>query len=414
MRLAPSRPTRTRALGTVTALGLAAAVLAAPPSATAAPAVHDVTPLRTVTGVASPQGVAVSAAGETYVTTAGFAYAVFAKGAQGEATPIRRVTGFPSGPFGIALDGSTRAYVSTFASGARVFAAGADGGAVPVRTLALKGEGVGIAVSPDGTAYVGDREHTIERFAPGDEIVDGTLTMAGGSGLRGLEVDRTGRLWAAAAAAREVRMVQDPAGAGTVTRRIAGARTGLQQPTDVALDAAGRVYVSDYTGHDVKVFAPGAYGDVAPIAVLRGPRTGIEFPVSVAVGAGGEVVVASYVRGTVSTFGPLSLPAPPKPKPTVKVPGKPRALKVSGKRAAKSRKVSWKAPSSNGGARITGYRLVVKKGGKTLLRRDLGATRRSYTLKRAKLRNGKLTVFVRAKNAKGYGPSAKKAFRVRK
>ena len=60
MRPVPLRPTR---LAVATALGLAAGVLVAPPQAHAAPTIHDVAPLRTITGLNSPQGVAVSPAG---------------------------------------------------------------------------------------------------------------------------------------------------------------------------------------------------------------------------------------------------------------------------------------------------------------------------------------------------------------
>ena len=87
-----------------------------------------------------------------------------------------------------------------------------------------------------------------------------------------------------------------------------------------------------------------------------------------------------------------------KTKP-VTPPSAPRSLKVS-RTTRTSGKVSWKAPSTTGGSKITGYRII--KPGKDV---SVKAKVRSYTVK--KLKAGRAyTIKVKAKNAKGYGPTA--------
>jgi uncharacterized cupredoxin-like copper-binding protein len=89
---------------------------------------------------------------------------------------------------------------------------------------------------------------------------------------------------------------------------------------------------------------------------------------------------------------------PLKTKP-VTPPSAPRSLKVS-KATRTSGKVSWKAPSTTGGTKITGYRII--KPGKDV---TVKAKVRSYTVK--KLKAGRAyTIKVKARNAKGYGPAA--------
>jgi 6-phosphogluconolactonase (cycloisomerase 2 family) len=51
-------------------------------------------------------------------------------------------------------------------------------------------------------------------------------------------------------------------------RRIAGSKTGLSFPIGVTVDSKGYVYVADCGYGDVKVFKPGANGNVAPVRVI--------------------------------------------------------------------------------------------------------------------------------------------------
>ena len=64
---------------------------------------------------------------------------------------------------------------------------------------------------------------------------------------------------------------------------ISGNATTLVDPTGVAVDAAGNIYVADAygggTGHGaVDVFAAGANGNVAPTTTVRGAGTGLYSP----------------------------------------------------------------------------------------------------------------------------------------
>ena len=137
--------------------------------------------------------------------------------------------------------------------------------------------------------------------------------------------------------------------APTVT--ISGSQTMLTSPAGVAVDAAGDVFAADLFGDQVLEYAPGAHGNVAPIAripvpsqqgpvglalspagqllvsgfndaavyeyardsagawgllhTLSGSRTGIVHPAGVAFGPGGTIVVANDVlNGSVLEFAP--------------------------------------------------------------------------------------------------------------
>lgn len=81
-----------------------------------------------------------------------------------------------------------------------------------------------------------------------------------------------------------------------------GAQTTLQYPADIAVFADGTLYVADRSAApasmsppsgDVAVFAPGANGTVAPIALLGGPNTRIDYPSALSLDAAGNLYVLS-------------------------------------------------------------------------------------------------------------------------
>jgi hypothetical protein len=154
----------------------------------------------------------------------------------------------------------------------------------------------------------------------------------------------------------------------------------------------------------VVVFGPGANGDTTPMRTLAGATTQLTGPVGVTLDARRNLVVADYAGNSLATIAPLV--------PLAK-PGKVRKLKISGKRTAKRRTVSWKPPATDGGTPITGYRVVVRKHHRTVLVKKLTAHKTSVRLARHALPRGRLKVRVTARNAVGTGPATRHRFRVR-
>ncbi|WP_262851281.1 fibronectin type III domain-containing protein [Mumia quercus] len=415
-----------RVTGTLAGTALVAGTLAASGPSAAADDVN-VAPVRTIQGpthtqLRQPLGMYVRG-GQIHVSNFGASsILVFDLNADGDVPPKRRIAGatsLVSSPRTVAADSAGFTWVTSASSapaGNRVlsFRATATGNVAPASRFDPGFVPFGVAIDKNDKVNVSNEADTIKVFsrsATGTPAAERTIKSTHLSNARGLAVDAANRLWVANGDGDSVvAFAPGATGNAAPARVIKGSQTQIQFATDVALDASGRVYVADHRARDVKVFAAHANGNVAPIKVLGGAAAALTSPAGVAVAPDGTVVVADYDGHDVSSFAPLFAP----PKPAVKVPSKPRALKVSGTARAKTRKVSWRPPSNKGGAKITGYRLVVKKGNKVLLRKNVGASKRSYKIKRAKLRKGKLTVYVKAKNSKGYGKNAKATFRVRK
>ena len=80
------------------------------------------------------------------------------------------------------------------------------------------------------------------------------------------------------------------------TRLIAGLNTGLSNATGIAVDGTGKIYVSNGGAPDhgsITVYAPGAHGNVAPVAQIRGPQTRLGQPQALAVDTAGQIYVTN-------------------------------------------------------------------------------------------------------------------------
>lgn len=203
----------------------------------------DVSPVATIVGsktrLVNPLGIALDAAGNIYASNAPYTkrpfpqFAVFAPAANGDATPIRRISARRHGdavPFGIAVDSAGYLYeADTNALAVKVFAPGAHGDVAPVRIIAGNRTGIAdpysVTVDAAGHAFVPDGSDVILEFAAG----------------------ATGNVAPIAA--------------------IRGPHAHLNGPENLALDASGNIYVSSLTDN-VLVFAAGANGDVAPMRTI--------------------------------------------------------------------------------------------------------------------------------------------------
>jgi hypothetical protein len=89
--------------------------------------------------------------------------------------------------------------------------------------------------------------------------------------------------------------------AGTPSATITGANTGLYEPTGIAVDAGGNIYVSNSsltptTNGSVTLYSSGSNGNVTPIGTIVSSITqsGAFEPTGVALDGGGNIYVPGY------------------------------------------------------------------------------------------------------------------------
>ena len=165
----------------------------------------------------------------------------------------------PATAFGAARDISTVAGISGSPTGA------GDGG--PATSASLMNP-LGVGVGPDGATYVADYGgHKVRRISPA-----GTITTFAGDGIAGLTGD---------------------GGAATSAR--------LRNPSDVAVDALGNVYIADAGNHRIRVVSPGGTisnyaGTTSGYLGDNGPATAarLNAPHGIDVDAAGNVYVADF------------------------------------------------------------------------------------------------------------------------
>jgi len=270
----------------------------------------------------NPYGIATDSVGNAYVadsdshtirkiTPAGMVSTLAGmQGQAGSADGSGTAARFTS-PVGVATDSAGNIYVADFgnhtirkitASGVVSTLAGAagEGGSNDgIGSVARFDAPFGIAADSSGNVYVADQNHVIRKITPAAVVstLAGTAGQVGfadgaGSAARfffptGLDVDPAGNVYVADSSNSTIRKIT-PEGVVTTLAGTAGTPGSadgsgsaalFNSPTDVAVDPAGNIYVTDSFNNTIRRITPDATvttvaGTSASSGVLLGPLPG--------------------------------------------------------------------------------------------------------------------------------------------
>jgi streptogramin lyase len=189
-----------------------------------------------------------------------------------------------------------------------------------------------VAVDRNGNAFVADREnHLIRKISPSGVVstfagglgsagyVDGTGTTARFNKPYGLAVDSSGDLYVADYSNHLIRKISAAGVVSTLagTSLTSGFGNGtagtasFYNPTGVAVDTNGQVYVADYNNHLIRKISPaGVVSTLAGSAGASGFADGtgsaatFNNPSGVAVDSSGVVYVADYNNHLIRKISP--------------------------------------------------------------------------------------------------------------
>jgi sugar lactone lactonase YvrE len=213
--------------------------------------------------------------------------------------------------------------------------AGSTGNADGTGAAARFNQPTGVAVDAGGTLYVTDySNHTIRKITPAGVVstlagTAGSSGSADGSGAaarfyypKGMAVDAAGTVYVADQSNHTIRRITS-AGvvstlAGTAGSRGSadgtGAAASFFNPSSVAVDAAGTLYVADYSNQTIRRITPaGVVSTLAGVAGSVGSTDGagaaarFSNPAGVAVDAGGTLYVADQNASTIRRITPAGV-----------------------------------------------------------------------------------------------------------
>ena len=193
-----------------------------------------------------------------------------------------------------------------------------------------------VTIDAAGNLYVADAGNTIRKITPqavvttfaGQGTVHGTAdgigTQATFMALGELRTDAAGNIYAGDAGASTVRLITPAGVVSTIAGKAAsvvsaigsGTEAGFLDPTGLAVDKSGNVYVADHYGYSVRVISPGGYAAMLVGTPGENANTdpNLQFnpliPFPLALDPNGTLYVGAYFTiDTVSASGALSVVA---------------------------------------------------------------------------------------------------------
>jgi sugar lactone lactonase YvrE len=147
--------------------------------------------------------------------------------------------------------------------------------------------------------------HSYALGASGDAAPLTTLAGAttGLNGTTAVAIAPDGRVFVASANDNSIR--EYPYGAsGNVTpaTTIAGDVTGLASPQALVLDGDGRLYVANAANNSITVYGAGATGNAKPIATLMGTHTALANPAALTIDGLGRLWVANLSSNSLTVY----------------------------------------------------------------------------------------------------------------
>jgi hypothetical protein len=257
------------------------------------------------------------------VNQGGNSVTVYASGATGNATPIQDISGSKTqllAPFGVAVDGSGNTYVTNMDDVITVYAPNATGNEAPTRTIIglPYHQPKGIAINPiNGDIYVARANnnaifiYTASASGSASPIGEIQGSQTGLNSPFGVALDKRGNIY--------VTNTDDGTGNGSVTvyaagstgnvvpiQTIAGTRTELAGPQQLALDSSLNIYVvnSAYDGGkgSLTVYAAGANGNVAPIEAIEGSKTELDGADGITLDGSNNIYAANAGNNSVTVY----------------------------------------------------------------------------------------------------------------
>ncbi len=301
----------------------------------------------------SPSGIAVDASGNLYVadygnnlirkiTTSGIVSTLAGSGVQGSNNGAGALASF-NGPSGIAVDASGNLYVAD--SGNSLIRKISPTGTVSTlagsdSTGSVNGSGinasffdpVGVAVDASANVYVADAGNNLIRLitpagtvstlagTANSSTSNGTLTASSFDNPTGLAVDASGNVFVANYLNSTILEVNP---AGTVSTFAGTGQPGANNgpaasatfyfPNSVAVDAAGNVYVADGVNNLIREITPGgtvstlAGSGMQGAADSTGTTASFNGPAGLAVDASGNVYVADAYNNLIRKITPAGV-----------------------------------------------------------------------------------------------------------